>query len=89
MQFEHDGHMIQLTGVQPKLSQCSPVSFPQLTAMARRNSVLHVISLCAAEHTDTSSAIPLEIQQLMDQFLQYLLLRPPCHRIVLGIIPSI
>lgn len=85
LQFDHASKPIQLYGIQCATIMGPPISYDQLLAMQKQDSILFMIQLNAvedstSEDSDTSNVIPPAIQDIINQFssiFQPLLELPP------------
>lgn len=64
LQFQHDEHWIELTGVQPQLTNVAQISVAQLHALEEQHAVAHMVLLCSmtttsepGEQTDEHPAV--------------------------------
>ena len=65
LQFQHEGALITLAGVQSKLEPVQHISGAQLRAMEDMDTISHVVLLHAIDLDAHITSVPEEIQQLL------------------------
>lgn len=66
LQFEHQGKMVKVMGVQPQIVMGTPISNNQLDAMIKQDAILHFVQLSSITETgDEEKELPEEIQKLI------------------------
>lgn len=68
MPFLHHDKRITLTGVQPKLTQCFPITCHQLQAMCADNAVQYMVQLCLLDGEASISPPPACVEAVIAQF---------------------
>lgn len=69
LQFQYQNKLIKLQGILPTVHMGAPVSLQKLQAMDRTDSILYAVQLQAKEENiSTSTPLPPELQDLLQQF---------------------